>query len=91
MQKRKSRIMSLRLSEEEYESLKSVYAARGVRSMSEFARDAMFQVLGHDRAGGRSLEDRVQLLDGKLAMIEGEVDRLSRVVAMELGARRSGV
>jgi hypothetical protein len=46
MPTRKNRIISLRLSEEEYESLKSVYASRGVRSLSEFARDAMHRVVG---------------------------------------------
>jgi hypothetical protein len=91
MQNRKSRIMSLRLSDEEYESLKAVYATRGVRSMSDFAREAMLQVLGQEASDGHSLEHRVQSLDGKLAMLEGQVDRLSRVVALEVGARRSGV
>ena len=91
MQKRKSRIMSLRLSEEEYESLKSVYAARGVRSMSEFARDAMLQLVGHAAADGAPLEDRIQLLDGKLAMLEGEVNRLARVLALEVAARRNTI
>jgi hypothetical protein len=80
--------MSLRLSEEEYENLKSVYASRGVRSLSEFARDAMLQVLGREASDGRTLEDRVQLLDGKIAMLEGELQRLSRVIALEVASRR---
>ena len=81
--KPKNRIMSLRLSQEEYESLKTIYTSRGVRSLSEFARDAMLQVVGQDASDGRTLEDRVQHLDGKIALLEGEVDRLSRVVACE--------
>ncbi len=91
MHQRKNRIMSLRLSEEEYENLKSVYASRGVRSLSEFARDAMLQVLGHDASDGRTLEDRVQLLVGKIAMLEGELQRLSRVVAIEVASRRNTI
>jgi hypothetical protein len=80
--------MSLRLSEEEYENLKSVYVSRGVRSLSEFARDAMLQVLGREASNGGTLEDRVQLLDGKIAMLEGELQRLSRVIALEVASRR---
>jgi hypothetical protein len=89
--KPKNRIMSLRLSQEEYESLKTIYTSRGVRSLSEFARDAMLQVVGQDASDGRSLEDRVQHLDGKIALLEGEVDRLSRVVASEVLAKRNGI
>ena len=91
MQKRKNRTMSLRLSEEEYENLKSIYASRGVRSLSEFARGAMLHMLGQESSDGRTLEDRVQLLDGKITILEGELDRLSRVVALEVVAKRSGV
>ena len=91
MNKRKSRIMSLRVSEEEYENLKAIYASRGVRSLSEFARDAMFQVLGQDGSDGRTLEDRVQLLDGKVAMLEGELQRLSRAIAFDVASRRNSI
>jgi hypothetical protein len=87
MPKRKSRIISLRLSEEEYESLKSVYAARGVRSLSEFARDAMHRLLDQGPPGAANIEDRVELLHGKVALLEGEVSRLSRAVASD-GAGR---
>ncbi|MGD0497942.1 MAG: hypothetical protein ABSC23_05845 [Bryobacteraceae bacterium] len=83
--------MSLRLSEEEYENLKSMYTTRGVRSLSEFAREAMLQVLGQEPPDGHTLEDRVHLLDGKVAMLEGEVDRLSRVVALEVATRRNAL
>ena len=83
--------MSLRLSEEEYESLKTIYTSRGVRSLSEFARDAMLQVVGQDASDGRTLEDRVQLLDGKITLLESEVHRLSRVVASEVAAKRNGL
>jgi hypothetical protein len=89
MPTRKSRIISLRLSEEEYESLKSRYASHGVRSLSEFARDAMHRVLGEEPANPADLRNRVQLLDGKVALLEGEVSRLSRVVEHEFVARKT--
>jgi hypothetical protein len=87
MPTRKSRIISLRLSEEEYESLKSRYASHGVRSLSEFARDAMHRVLGEEPASPADLRNRVQLLDGKVALLEGEVSRLSRVVELEVARK----
>ena len=89
MPMRKNRIISLRLSEEEYESLKSIYESRGVRSLSEFARDAMHRIVGAGPPNGADLHDRVQLLDGKVALLEGEVSRLSRVLAMEVEARKT--
>jgi hypothetical protein len=88
MATRKNRIISLRLSEEEYESLKSRYAAHGVRSLSEFARDAMHRMLG-DPMNGADIENRVQALGGKLAVLEDEVTRVSRVVELEVSARKA--
>ena len=70
---------------------KTMYAARGVRSMSEFARDAMMQFMGQAAVDGRSLEDRIQFLNGKLAILEGEVARLSRVVSLEAGDKGRGL
>ena len=88
MPMRKNKIISLRLSAEEYESLKSIYASRGVRSLSEFARDAMHRVVDEGPPDGANIEDRVQLLNGKVALLEGEVSRLSRAVALEAAARK---
>ncbi len=89
MNTRKNRIISLRLSEEEYESLKSRYASCGVRSLSEFARDAMHRMLGDDPPDGSDIENRVQALDGKLALLESEVSRLSRVIELEVATRKA--
>jgi hypothetical protein len=89
MPTRKNRIISLRLSEQEYESLRSRYASHGVRSLSEFARDAMHRMLGDSPLDGAGIEDRVQMLDGKLAVLEDEVSRLSRVVEQEVAARKT--
>jgi hypothetical protein len=88
MPTRKNKSISLRLSEEEYESLKSIYASRGVRSLSEFARDAMHRVLDEGPPGGANIEDRVQLLNGKVALLEGEVSRLARAMALEAATRK---
>ena len=88
MPTRKNKIISLRLSEEEYESLKLVYSSRGVRSLSEFARDAMHRVVG-EPTNSPNLQDHVQLLAGKVALLEGEVSRLSHAVALEVAAKET--
>ena len=89
MPTRKTKIISLRLSVEEYESLKSVYESRGLRSLSEFARDAMQRVVVGGLADGANLENRIDLLHGKVALLEGEVSRLARAVAMEAAGRKT--
>ena len=83
--KRKNRMISLRISEEEYESLKHVYASQGARSLSEFARLAIDRVTGADgHPESQPLESRFTALDGKVAGLETELARLSRVVDEEL-------
>ena len=85
---RKTRTISLRLSEQEFEVLKSLYTARGARSISEFARSAMQTVITGPGNGDRyPLELKVQEMDGKLSVLDSEVARLSRVLESELAAR----
>lgn len=89
--KRKNRMISLRVSEEEYESLKHVYASQGVRSLSEFARLAIERVIGGDgHLEEQALESRFTVLDGKVADLQTELARLSRVVEEELVPARKG-
>jgi hypothetical protein len=86
---RKHRIISLRLSDAEYESLKSRYASHGACSLSEFARDAMHRMLGDDPLDGVDIEDRVKLLGGKVAALERKVSRLSHVLETELAGKKT--
>ena len=82
----KTRTISLRLSEQEFEKLKSLYAAHGARSISEFARMAMYTLLSW-QSGGITLESKVREMDGKLSLLDSEVARLSRIVKQELAAK----
>jgi hypothetical protein len=81
--KKKSKMISVRLSMEEYESLKAIFPSLGVRSVSEFARDAMQRLL-HNASNGDSrtadLDIKVRVLDTKLTRLQGEVSQLSRMV-----------
>lgn len=86
----KTRTISLRLSEQEFRALKSLYAVRGARSISEFARTAMQTVIaGPIKDNHFALELKVQEMDGKLSVLDGEVARLSRLIESELAARQT--
>ncbi len=78
--KRKSRMISLRLSNEEYESLRSLYRVHGSRSVSEFARNAMQRVIGEARVPAVNVEGRLQELDEKMNLLDQEVSRLVRLI-----------
>lgn len=85
--KRKNKMLSIRLSAEQYESLKSLYLSRGLRSVSALARDAVDQVVNGNHlslgplSSHRELEVHVHLLDAQVNLLRGEVLELSRRVA----------
>src|SRR5512132_1298667 len=87
---RKSRTISLRLSEQEFEALKSIHAERGLRSLSEFVRGAMHRVLSEKTEEKFDLETKVQEIDGKLSLLDGEVARLSRLLVGRMGQLKDG-
>ncbi len=78
--KRKSRMISLRLSDEEYESLRSLYRMHGSRSVSEFARNAMQKVIGESISPAGTLETRIVELDHKMSSLDHEVARLVSLI-----------
>ena len=82
--KRKNRMISLRLSNEEYEALRSLYRVHGSRSVSEFARDAMQKVIVEAKAGPANIETRLQELDAKMNSLDREVGRLVRLIESQL-------
>jgi hypothetical protein len=85
---KKSKMISIRLSPEEYDTLKTIYLSRGVRSVSELAREAMRKILnGNGPAGTQphhDLETHVHNLDTKVTVLQGEVSQLSRLLAETL-------
>ena len=84
----KTRILSLRISEKDFDALKSRYAAHGARSISEFARDAMQNMIAGHAAPSAALELRIQEIDGRLSLLDSEVSRLSQVLETALAARK---
>jgi hypothetical protein len=81
--KRRSKLVSFRLSEEDYRSLIEVCQTRGARSVSEVARDAMHGLLGvngHGNGIEGKLESQVVQLQGRLEELDREVKRLADMV-----------
>ena len=67
-------MISLRVSEEEYENFKQLYSAHGARNLSDFARIAMQRVAGeHDSQEAMNL--KLLELDGRLIALEARFAR----------------
>ena len=81
-------MISLRLSDEEFAALQALYTTHGARSVSEFVRDAMQRLIAEPGSGGVSLEVKVQEIDGKLSLLDGNVARLSRLIENEPAPRQ---
>src|SRR5712692_7030163 len=86
--KRRTRMVNFRLSDDEYESLRSFCTTEGVRSISDFARSAVCRSLtnGSDFAD-EQLEVRVHELDGKVDALAGTVRQLTELMQTALSAR----
>lgn len=87
---RKTRILSLRLSEQEFESLRTLYAAHGVKSVSEFVRAAIERVISQPPQDRYPLEMRVEEMDGRLHVLDGEVSRLAALLDQQRTQRQNG-
>lgn len=83
--RRRSRMISVRLSEEEYSALRHLCVLTGARSVSDLARDAMQTVirrvsrddspennLEEFRAGMKNLEKKVEQLEAKIMLSRPE-------------------
>jgi len=86
--KPRSRIISVRLSEEEYSALRHLCSLTRARSVSDLTRDAVQSVLktlNRDdsrawnleefRAGMKNLEEKVEQLEAKITMFKSEISR----------------
>ena len=83
--KPRSRMISVRLSEEEYIALRNLCSMTGARSVSDLTRDAVHTVLrgmnreglfennlDEFRAGMKDLEKKVEQLEAKITMFKSE-------------------
>ena|SRR5712692_6736986 len=78
--KRRSRMVSFRLSEEEYEGLKHICIAAGARSLSDVARDAVQHLLETGSSPRRDLDAEFGLLSERMEALDREVKRLAHLL-----------
>ncbi len=72
--KRKTRMISFRVSEEEYRQLQAASLSSGARSVSDFARDNLFCLINAKPAS--AIEGRVDRISEALATLDGEIQRI---------------
>jgi hypothetical protein len=85
----RSKLISFRLSEQEYRSFVAISETRGARSVSEAARNAVIHNLLGVKGGGNrvktrrgsGVESRVFQLQGRVEELDREVKRLATMVA----------
>jgi hypothetical protein len=73
MQKVRTRIVNFRVTEEEFEQLRSACDRQGARCLSDFARSAM---LASPNLDPESVVSKLVVLEGRLASLETSVSRL---------------
>lgn len=73
----KSRMVSFRLTAEEYERIRDICFSQGLASVSEMARTALQSVINNPTALPiQSLEGRIAELEGRVKILAGDVRRL---------------
>jgi hypothetical protein len=89
--KRRSRMISFRLSEDEYTNLKRLCIDAGARSVSDLARDAVNRLMTKPHNGSSpQFEYAVQALQTRLDAMDLELKRLSVVVQTRFDANAAG-
>jgi len=76
--KRRSRIVSFRLSQEEYESLKAISATRGARSVSEFTRSVACSNAVPSASDSEAIEEALRRINEKVDTINDELRKLHK-------------
>ena len=86
---RKSKMISFRLSPEEYQTLKDTCELQGVRSISDLARTAMQKLIA---SGWQPvpLSDEVRELRNRVRMLSLQLDQLSTAVHRGRGNGEEG-
>ncbi len=83
MVKKKSRMLSIRLSDDEFSHLRQVCESTGSRSLSDLAREAMHRMVADDTRTTNGLETHIRELDSLLTRLRSEVARLAEIQVTE--------
>ena len=82
---RRTRTVSFRLSEEEYDSLKNVSATRGARSVSEFTRSVACTNNGKANNGEGTIEDALHMLSDMMESLDRKIQMLREEIKEKNG------
>jgi hypothetical protein len=79
--KPKNKMISFRLSDQEYDELRSVCESQGVRSLSDFARLAIEKLIAGGEVGTETgLQSRIEALNSRVQVLDRAVERLAEIV-----------
>ncbi|MEK7406645.1 MAG: hypothetical protein AAB225_16315 [Acidobacteriota bacterium] len=83
---RKSRMISFRVSDQDYQALIDSCLANSARSVSEVARTAVHEFLlnGRDHSGG-NVDLKLEHLSSRLSLLDRAVERLAQIVHTDQG------
>ncbi len=81
---RKSRMVSFRISDQDYQALIDSCLANSARSVSEVARTAVHEFLlnGRGHPGG-NMDTKLEHLSSRLSVLDRAVERLAQIVRTE--------
>ena len=80
MVNQKSKMVSFRLSDEEYTRMRQYCILIGVRSLSEMARVAMERLIDTQNANGDAIHEQVRNLRNRIRDLSSEVERIGHIV-----------
>jgi hypothetical protein len=87
--RRKTRTISIRLSDDEYGSLKNVCESQGVRSLSDFARLAIENlIVGGGLQAQITVQSRLDALNSRVEVLDLAVERLAGI--FDVNGRNTG-
>jgi hypothetical protein len=82
--KTRTRMVSFRLSEDEYERLKDMSLMECARSVSEFARSTLCRLPGAANDSAESAGPRMERLEGALRQLRLDMNQLRQLVESSL-------
>ena len=77
---KRSKMVSIRLSDEEFRRLREMCETTGARSISDLAREAMHRLVDMPKNGHGPVEMRLELLDQKVTNLQARLDKLSAMM-----------
>ena len=85
--KSRTRLVSFRLSPEEYEALRQVCVAADARSVSDFAREAVLRGIETQHGAKAFLGDDLATMSFRLEELDAALKNLSGIIGRMLGSR----